>query len=171
MKTIYIFSLLIIFTSCFHQTPEQAFYNTDFSKNFDEISKDFCKFINYRKVILTDIVNYKTLKPTPAGEFLTEFFRNSLVNKCNTSIYQIEIRKKIKINNIGTSAFSRNVNDIKNKQLKSTYLITGTYSMTDNFVIIFVRLINLRTGKIILSKTKKIRYYIKNPFTNDPFDI
>lgn len=171
MKIIYTLFLLIIFTSCFYQTPEQAFYNTDFSKNFNEISKDFCKFINYRKVILADIVNYKTLKPTPAGEFLTEFFRNSLVNKCNTSIYQIEIRKKIKINNIGISAFSRDINNIKNTQLKSRYLITGTYSMTDNFVIIFVRLIDLKTKKIILSKTKKIRYHIKNPFANDPFDI
>jgi len=171
MKRLYIFLLLIIFSSCFYQTPEQAFYNTDFSKNFNEISKDFCKFINYKKIILADIVNYKTLKPTPEGEFLTEFFRNSLVNKCNATIYQIETRRDLKANNIGISGLSRKVNDLRHKEFKSRYLITGTYSKTENFVIVFTRLIDLKTGKIVLSRIKKIRYYIKNPFVDDPFGI
>ncbi len=171
MRFIYLIFFFFIFSSCFYQTPDEAFYNTNFSKDFNKISKDFCKHIKYRKVILADIVHYQTLKPTPKGEFLTEFLRDSIVNQCNVSVYQIELREKFKANNIGITALSRKPHDIKNKKFRARYLITGTYSITENFVTVFIRLIDIKKGKVILSKTKKILYHIPNPMDDDPFNI
>ena len=171
---IYFIALILAFSfvsSC-SQNAQEAFYNTNFKRYFDKISKTYCKYINRKTVILTDFVDFNTLQPTTEGKFLTEYFRDSLINTCKrVKIYQLELRKSFKMTPYGISALTRKVEKIKNKKVSSKYLITGTYKMTENFVTVFTRLIDIKTGKIILTKTERIIYYIKNPFADDPFDI
>jgi len=142
--------------------PEVSFYEVKYDEKFKDIIKPLCKHIRMRNVFVADVVDYKSLKPNKESLFLTEYLKSSVSNQCKSKILQIEFTKNIILKNSGVIVLSRNFKKIKNKSIKTNYLIVGTYKKTDTHVILFLRLIDVKTGKIKEFKTKQIRYY--SPF-------
>ena len=109
------------------------------------------------KLIVTEFVDLTLLENhTKLGYVLSNSIKNSLINIHNASVIEAEVSKYFKISGNGLKILSRDINMIKNKNLTVERAVVGTYAYTDDEIIIFVKLVNLKTGIIEGSYTKAI---------------
>ncbi len=152
-----------------------AFYQKEFQSEFEKSVAIFCPLINQRTIIVSDLVRYSDLELTPVGLYLTEHLKVALTHRCNTKLYPIEMAKSIQVTIKGNRAFTREYEKLRLKNLHSNYLLTGTYALSQNYVTIFLKLINLKTSKLEKTTQLQTLYYLPNPLENlgyeeyDPF--
>lgn len=157
--------ILVLFTSLFFAScstvsdPEIAFFENSYKKDFDSIAKDFCPLIKNKTIVVTDIVDIQKFVPNKEGIFLSEYLKNSLINKCNSKIIQVEFSKHFKISNKGLRILTRNTDELRKKNVNTYLIITGTYKKTEEKVILFIRLINYKTSKIKKFTIREIKFY------------
>ena len=110
-------------------------------------------------VLVTDFVDIQTFVPNSQGLLMGEFMRGSLNNVCCYKIVQAEFAKYFKLSENGLVALSRQASEIKKSEYSQQEAIVGTYSFMNNSkIVIFVRRINLETGKIIKMVTRELDY-------------
>jgi len=115
--------------------------------------------MNPRTVLVTDFADLITLIPNQSGLLMGELMRGSLNNVCCYKIIQAEFAKFFKLSQNGLVVLTRNVNEIKKDEYAQTEAIVGTYNyMNNNKVVIFVRKINMATGKISRMVTREVNY-------------
>lgn len=171
-KIFFILPLLLFFFSCsYMKDPETAFFEKNFTKNFERNLDEICKKVYGKTVLVPDIVNYFTLKPDKYGDFLTQHLKTALNEKCRAKIIPIELRNTILLKKTGSTIFSRDVEEIRHKYPQAKYIITGTYKKTEDKAIVFLKLINLYTGKVEINKTIISLYHFSNPMVDDPFEL
>ncbi len=89
------------------------------------------------------------------GKTLTELFKDALVRKCHVRIIEINLSKYVSVNTHGDIALSSNVKDLRNR-FNTSYIYQGMYTLTRHQLIVYTRLINLRTGNIDKAYTDDI---------------
>jgi len=88
-----------------------------------------------------------------------ELMRGSLNKVCCYKIIQAEFAKYFKLSENGLVVLTRKINEIKKDDYSHSDVIVGTYSyLNNNKVLIFVRKINIGTGKISKMVTREISY-------------
>lgn len=157
---IFIYLMSLFFFSCSPQVdPETAFFEKSYEKDFNDIANKFCPFIKRKTVVVTDLVDLQTFLPKKEGLFLSEYLKSSLINVCKSKIVQVEFSKHFKMSNKGLRILTRNISELKKKSINTPLIITGTYKKTEDKVILFIRLINYKTGKIEKFVSKEIKFY------------
>lgn len=129
----------------------------------DRMAENTCpSFKIYNKVYTIPVVAVMTyvdsnnIDYTSAlGKTLTELFKDALIRKCHVRIIEINLSKYIKVNSHGDIALSSNVKDLRNR-FNTSYIYQGMYTLTRNQLIVYTRLINLRTGNIDKAYTDEI---------------
>jgi hypothetical protein len=105
-------------------------------------------------VDLTSLQNYSKL-----GYILSNSIKNSLIQKKNAKVIEAEISKYFEISGNGLRVLSRDIKVLRTDNFELSRAVVGTYTYSDEEIIIFVKLIDMRTGVIEGS------YAIKLPMT------
>lgn len=144
----------------------QSTGTTDFHQLTQELLKDLAPTIlsikNKKRDIsplyVTDFVNIENLdNSSKLGFILSDELKTNITQDINWPIYQIEYAKFLKVGTNGTKLLSRDVSDLKYKNMDdTTYALVGTYAITQRQFLIYVKLINLQNGVILKSSTQRI---------------
>jgi hypothetical protein len=113
---------------------------------------------NNVSVLVTDFVDIQSFAPATQGLLMGELMRGSLNSVCGSKITQVEFAKYFNLNEKGLVVLSRKVSEIKKDDYDQTEAIVGTYSYLNNKIVIFVRKINVVTGKISRMVTREVDY-------------
>ncbi len=106
-------------------------------------------------VLVSDFVNLNKLKnKSDLGFLLSDHLKNQLLNN-NIIVQQVEMGKDFQYGKHGFNLLTRNQNDINKKYLDSTYAFVGTYTLTTQNLIVFLKVIDIKTGNILSSATAK----------------
>ena len=177
MKKVVFISFLLLFAGCANtyraissSSQYDAFYQQNYKKAFTKAIKPFCRYLHH-PIAVANIVHFHTLQPTKEGNYLTEYLKEALNRECKISIVPIELSKTVIIKRDGNSLLTRELQKLRNKNIKVIYGITGTYTISNNYVNIFLRLINLRTAKVIKYANIRALYFLQNPFATEETDF
>lgn len=165
----YIFTsvfLILFFTSCSNIAKSVASKTPVYHKNiigsndFNSLIENLLenqksklnKYSSENEVVLVpDFVNINRLKNrSKLGFLLSEQLKNSLSNR-GVIIREIELGKDFQFGPSGFNVLTRNQKDIKDNEINSHYAFVGTYSITTESLIVFIKLIDITTGNILSS--------------------
>ncbi|MDD5286102.1 MAG: FlgO family outer membrane protein [Desulfuromonadaceae bacterium] len=169
--------------ACYNKTLPMLLDSTDLKALFQDIASDFCvdtcpgcsgqtdavkdtlqtcsdrDGINPITLLVTDFADIQSFLPNQSGLLMGELMRGSLNKICCYKIVQAEFAKYFKLTENGLVVLTRKVNEIKKDEYFQSEVIVGTYSyLNNNKVIIFVRKIDTKTGKISRMVTREINY-------------
>ncbi len=122
-----------------------AILNSPFNR--DENNTD--KLKTGEQVLVTDFVDTTSLENhSKFGFVLSNSLKDSLINKHNFKVLEAEVSKYFKISGNGLKILSRNSDNMRQTTVAVKRVIAGTYTYTNEELVIFVKLINLKTGII-----------------------
>lgn len=169
MKNILLISSFIfLFSGCIpiSNTPQQD-RKTNFSNLSKKLALRVCKSIKpYSTVYITDFVNESNLKNISQLGFLlsNELKVNILKESCTTKVNlkNLQLAKTLKIGNHGARILTRDFSKIKVKNIAdNNQILVGTYILTNNQFILFLKLINIKDSSTIASSS------VSTPITNE----
>lgn len=168
---------------CYNKTLPVLLDSTDLKSLFQDIAAELCvdtcsdcsvqlksgkeppqscasrSEANPMTVLVTDFADIQSFLPNQSGLLMGELMRGSLNNVCCYKIIQAEFAKYFKLSENGLVVLTRKVNEIKNDEYAQSEAVVGTYSyLNNNKAVIFVRKINIATGKISRMITREINY-------------
>jgi len=166
LNKIYIFIFVFILNGCssiFYKANDliNPSKGTDFSLISNKLSVDICpsitSFQNNLDIYITDFVNISNLEnASQLGFLLSNELKVAILSNCsrNLKIKELTLGKNIKIGKQGVKILSRDLSKLKAKTIsQSGRIITGTYTITSQKLIIFIKVIELKTGNILYSKS------------------
>ncbi len=130
------------YVSLADEAVDSLFSTADVEPN-DFIVTDF--------VDLTSLQNYSKL-----GYILSNSIKNSLITKYKARVVEAEVSKYFEISGNGLRILSRNIKRLRTDNFKLSRGVVGTYTYTDEEIVIFVKLIDLKTGIIEGSYEQKL---------------
>ena len=102
-------------------------------------------------VLVSDFVNLDKLKNrSKLGFLLSEHLKDSLSNRM-IIVREVELAESFQYGKRGLNVLTRNQRDLNSKEISSKYAIVGTYSITTESLIVFVKLIDISNGNILSS--------------------
>lgn len=102
-------------------------------------------------VLVSDFVNLDKLKNrSKLGFLLSEHLKNSLSNR-NVIVRAVELGEAFQIGEHGFNLLTRKQQDINKKFVDVNLAFVGTYTITTKSLIVFIKLIDIRTGNILSS--------------------
>ena len=147
---------ILLFSGCtVLSKPNNINAKTNFSVVSKKLSRDICKKINNNSILyVTDFVNESNLQNISQLGFLlsNELKVNILKYGCTSkvSIQNLQLSKSLYIGNQGTRILTRDLKNLKVKNLKDDrQILVGSYMLTKNQLILFLKLINLKDGNTI----------------------
>lgn len=136
--------------------------HNEYMINYKLLSDDIVKTIFKgkeapKRLIVTDFVNLITLKnESSMGYILSNSLKNALLNTYETKVVEVELSKNFKFSANGLRLLSRNINNIKNIKFDVKKALVGTFTYSKTEIIVFVKLIDLKTGLMEGSYTKSL---------------
>lgn len=130
--------------------------------NYKNLADDAVReVLNNNKIpsiaVVTDFVDLSSLKNnSKMGYVLSNSIKNSLINLYKISVIEAEVSKYFKLSNNGLRLLSRDVDTVKTTKYDVDDAVVGTYTLTENELIVFVKLIDLKTGIIKGSYTNSL---------------
>jgi hypothetical protein len=109
-------------------------------------------------VIVTDFVDLQTFEPKHAGLLMAELMRGSLHKVCCNRILQGEFSKYFKLTDKGLVVLTRSSDNIKKNEYSGRDVVVGTYEYSCNKLMIFVKKINISTGRIERMVTRELDF-------------
>ena len=160
MKRISFLVLVFLLNGCIYQTIEkkQEHENssdlTNFSLIADRTVQSMDKTLSALpkdNIYVTDFVNLEDLSNrVKLGYILSQELKVALVQKYEFNIHEIEFTKSLSIGAGGTSVLARDAFRLKhNSILQDSYVIVGNYIATTDRLIMYVKIIDFKSGKII----------------------
>jgi TolB-like protein len=133
----------------FHYKKVDSIY-IDYKSVATEAARNILSKIELpKKIIVTDFVDISSLdNHTKLGYVLSNNMKDALINNYNSEVVEVEVSKYFKISGNGVKILSRDVDKLLSKNFDVRYAVVGTYTHTDKEVIVFIKLIDLKTGII-----------------------
>jgi hypothetical protein len=136
------------------------FTQTDFGKLSLDVVNDVCKNISKDELdkdfYVVDFVNIDNLEnSSQLGFVLSNQLKSDLLQSCKgITIKELELGKNIKLGRNGSKILTRELDEIKSKVVdENSNLVIGTYAITSENLMIFVKVVDLATGIIKSSST------------------
>jgi TolB-like protein len=108
-------------------------------------------------IVVTDFVDLSSLQnQSVLGYILSNSVKDSLINIHNANVIESEVSKYFKLSSNGLRLLTRDIDKVKTTKYMVEEAIVGTYTYTKNELIVFVKLINLKTGLIKGSYTNSM---------------
>ncbi|MBU1657625.1 hypothetical protein KKG72_01055 [bacterium] len=110
-----------------------------------------------KNFIVTDFVDLTSLQNySKLGYILSNSIKNSLIQKHSSKVVEAEISKYFEISGNGLRVLSRDIKLLRADSFELNRAVVGTYTYTEEEIIVFVKLIDLQTGIIEGSYAKKL---------------
>lgn len=139
-----------------HDTKYEPMINYKFLAK-DAVKQIFEKNKIPSKIIVTDFVDLKSLKNNSnIGYILSNSVKDSIINLYETDVIEAEVSKYFKLSAKGLRLLTRDVNKVKSLNYNIDNAVVGTYIYNKNELIVFVKLIDLKTGMIKGSYTNSM---------------
>ena len=125
----------------------------------DDMHKDILSIVpKSRKVIyVSDFVNIQNLEVTSQlGFFLSSEVKAYVTSQYNLNIKEIEYTKYLKFNDTGFRTLSRDYDEINKDNFNKSYILAGTYAITQRQLILYLKLIDMKTGNLVRASSKSI---------------
>ena len=135
--------------SGFHSKKVESIY-IDYGILADQSVKSiFKKLKTPEKILVTDFVDITSLNNyTRLGYVLSNNIKNSIINNYDIDVIEAEVSRYFKISGNGIKVLSRDVEKLRSTNFNVRYAVVGTYTYSTNELIVFVKLIDLKTGII-----------------------
>lgn len=153
-------------------TQDDAFNAVDSRKLTAEIAQELCLapgneagFVgaNSPALVIPDLVNLQTFRPEALGIGLGEVLRANIFNICKVPVRQVELARTFKLDPDGLVALSRDLNQVKEKNIPAQSAIIGTYNLQRNKMTVVVRKLSLETSLVEAIVTKEVRWRCASP--------
>ena len=160
--------LSLFFISCgnfptYTSKVSKYFVNPETSIDFKDITYDLtkklCSKIQKEELVyITDFVNESDLKNHSKLGFLlaNQTKVNIQDEQCNPNILiqDLQLANSMKLSKNGSRILTRNIKDTKVRNInEDKKILAGSYIITTNQIILFLKLINLEDGTTIASTT------------------
>ena len=100
-------------------------------------------------VLVSDFVNVDKLENrSKLGFLLSEHLKDSLINQ-DVIVRQVELSENFSIGQKGFNLLTREQRRLSNKSVDGNYAVVGTYTITTESLIVFIKLIDIRNGNIL----------------------
>lgn len=107
-------------------------------------------------VLVSDFVNVDKLKnKSKLGFLLSEHLKNSLINR-NIIVREVILGRDFELGDSGFNLLTRNKDRITNDEIDNRFAFVGTYSLTTESLVVFIKLIDITTGNILSSATGSV---------------
>lgn len=104
-------------------------------------------------ILVSDFVNLDKLKnKSKLGFLLSDHLKDSLLNH-DIIVREVELSEYFQYGNHGLNVLTRKQSDINKKDVDSRFSVVGTYSITTQNLIVFIKLIDITNGNILSSST------------------
>ncbi|MDC0932749.1 FlgO family outer membrane protein [Arcobacteraceae bacterium] len=161
IKLLSLIAVMILFTACSIPTLRynHELQNTDYDKIISNLLQkaSYQIFPNMRMdeiLIVPNFAETTTLKSNTRLSFiLSDTLKNKLVSKYSYTVREIELSKNFRFGDEGFKVLTRNSKNINNTVINSRYAVVGTYTITKNQLLLFLKFINIRDGLILASST------------------
>lgn len=160
--------LIITLSSCSNIVNQIAYQSSDNHKNitgsndFHSLVKNLVdqSFIKLKRhitmddvVLVSDFVNLDKLRNrSKLGFLLSDHLKDSLLNH-DIIVREVELSEYFQYGNHGLNVLTRKQSEINKKEVDSKYAVVGTYSITTQNLIVFIKLIDITNGNILSSST------------------
>ncbi len=160
--------LIFTFSGCSDIVNQIALKSPDNHKNFtgsndfhslvrnlvDKSSTKLKRHIKIDDVVLvSDFVNLDKLKNrSKLGFLLSDHLKDSVLNH-DIIVREVELGQYFQYGKHGLNVLTRKQSEINKKEVDSRFAIVGTYSITTQNLIVFIKLIDIRNGNILSSST------------------
>lgn len=105
---------------------------------------------------VTDFMNIKNLNTTSElGLFLSSEVKSNIAKFYGYKVKELEYMKYFKLDDTGSKLLSRDTKDILN-DFEKTYALVGTYVITQRQVILYLKLIEMKSGVVISTTSESI---------------
>jgi len=161
LKQVSLIALVMLFTAC--SIPSMRYntelMNTDYdgiiSKLLHKASFQIFPNMKMNEVLLVpNFAETTTLKSNTKLSFvLSDMLKNKLVSKYSYTIREIELSKSFRFGAEGFKVLTRDSKSINNTVINSRYAVVGTYTITKNQLLLFLKLINIRDGLVLASSS------------------
>jgi len=124
----------------------------------EEISREIYPTYGGGNVVITDFVESSSYKASSSGVFMGELLRNFISRNTTAKVLQLDIGKSFTLSSNGLTLLTRHAENVLQQKNISLIGLIGSYHIQNNALYIFVKRINIRTGKVIMSSSRKIPY-------------
>lgn len=134
-------------------------YNVDYVTLADDAVQSLFTTANSSKetLIVTDFVDLTLLQNySKLGYIFSNSIKNSLITKHGAKVVEAEVSKYFEISGNGLRILSRDTKRLRADKFSLSRAVVGTYTYTDEEIVLFVKLIDLKTGIIEGSYAKKL---------------
>jgi hypothetical protein len=161
-------------STCFDQygttSKQELIYKLSLEGVMNDIAYELCNYNGCNcasgmskgcptTIITTDFVDVRSLRSNKAGMFLNELLRSSMSQFCCSKIVQAEVGKYFRLNDKeGFVSLTRDVEKIKSQEYRNSKAIVSTYSISDSNLYLFVRVVDVNSGKITKMIKKKVSF-------------
>ena len=109
-------------------------------------------------ILITDFFDLQTLQPGKMGILMGEMMKSRLSTSAGIRIAQVEFSKYFTLTPQGLIGLTRNSQEIRNDEYTNSECIVGTYSLAPQRLYLFVRRIDMKTGKIVRMADREISW-------------
>lgn len=161
IKQISLIAIMILFTAC---SIPSIRYNTELmNTDYDEIVDNLLRKASYQifpnmtmneVLIVPNFAENTTLKSNTRLSFiLSDTLKNKLVSKYSYTIREIELSKNFRFGKEGFKVLTRNSKNINDTIIDARYAVVGTYTLTKNQLLLYLKLINIRDGLVLAASS------------------
>jgi len=161
IKQISLLLLVTLFTAC--SIPSMRYDTELLNTNYDQIVSTLLKRASYQifpnmtmneVLIVPNFAETTTLKSNTRLSFiLSDMLKNKLVSKYSYTVREIELSKNFRFGEEGFKVLTRDSSAINDSIIKARYAVVGTYTITKNQLLLFLKFINIRDGLILASSS------------------
>lgn len=174
MKHIYIIlTILITFSGCsiikesddsFKLKYLHSTSVTDFDQVVEDLLMQLCPAITKlskthhdKPFYVVDFVNLQNLENnSELGFMLSDELKTLVTQKCDRAVYSIEYAKYLKLGKNGSKLLSRDIDELHSTKInRNTFALVGSYVITQRQLILYLKLVDLKTGIIHKAATQK----------------
>lgn len=161
LKRIILILAIVVFSGC--SVPEFYYKNELKATNFEEIVSELLSkasnqiFPNMTRdevLLVSNFADSFTLKSDTKLSFvLTDNLKSKLTSKYSYTIREIELSKSFRFGKEGFKVLTRDVKSINNSVNKARYAVVGTYTITKNQLLLFLKLVDIHNGDVLASSS------------------
>jgi len=162
LKQLIVVLLTLIFSGCIY--PNNYINN---SVNFAKLSSSLVTQLDQpikqyvipsqTAVLVSDFVNLNTLTTNNSqlGFLLADLVKNDLITKYHLAIKEVKLSRNFILGKSGFKILSNKANEVDNTITSANYALVGTYTFTNEQIIISLKIIDIRTGLLVGSAITK----------------
>ena len=109
-------------------------------------------------MVVTDFINTNSYHATSAGVLMGEMLKTSVARNTNSRVLQLDFGKSFRLTPTGMTVLTRDAQKRLKSRLSASIALVGSYNIANNSMYLFIKRINIRTGSVIHSVSRKLTF-------------